>query len=99
MPPEALTACAMPTDNCTTEPGGVCTDYPSALFNTMIAPVVGRGRIVVVAQLAETLEWLLSCPSFSSEVIGKMKELFSSIADGRGAGGRFDRPGQRAVAL
>ena len=42
-PPEALAACGMPTDDCATEPGGSCESYPSALFNTMVAPVVGRG--------------------------------------------------------
>ena len=43
MPPEALAACGLPLDNCTTEPGGDCGGYPSALFNTMVNPVVGRG--------------------------------------------------------
>lgn len=48
-PPEALEACKMPTDDCRVEPSEEvsyapnCTNYPSALFNTMIYPIAGLG--------------------------------------------------------
>ena len=38
-----LAACGLPTNNCTTEPGGNCVDYPSKLYNHMIQPFVGYG--------------------------------------------------------
>ena len=41
--PEGLSACGMSTTNCTTEPGGNCSHYPSTLFNHMIMPFVGFG--------------------------------------------------------
>ena len=42
-PPEALEACDMPLDNCTTEPHGNCSHYPSVLFNHMLFPLVDWG--------------------------------------------------------
>lgn len=42
-PPAGLEACGLPLHNCTTEPNGNCTDYPSKLFNHMVQPFVGFG--------------------------------------------------------
>jgi hypothetical protein len=42
-PPEGLAACGLPLHNCTTEPHGNCTDYPSKLYNQMVQPFVGFG--------------------------------------------------------
>ena len=42
-PPEGLAACGLPLHNCTTEPHGNCTDYPSKLYNHMVQPFVGFG--------------------------------------------------------
>ncbi|KAJ1454043.1 hypothetical protein M885DRAFT_566797 [Pelagophyceae sp. CCMP2097] len=43
-----LEKCGLPLNDCPTEKGGNCTDYPSALYNTMISPLVGRGLRAVL---------------------------------------------------
>ena len=41
--PEGLEKCGMSTTNCTTEPHGNCSNYPSKLYNHMVFPFVKYG--------------------------------------------------------
>ena len=42
-PPAALRACKLPTTTCRVYDGGNCKNYPSRLFNRMVAPFSGWG--------------------------------------------------------
>ena len=42
-PPKGLAACGLPLHNCSTEPHGNCTNYPSKLYNHMVTPFIGFG--------------------------------------------------------
>jgi sialate O-acetylesterase len=58
--PEGLQACGMSTTNCTTEPHGNCSHYPSKLFNHMVYPFVGYGLRAILWYQVRSLRYIHS---------------------------------------